>query len=226
MSDNLSETKICNMALGRIGAKRINDLDDASDKKNEAIQCRLHYKQTRDALIRSHWWRFARSRATLSQNAEYTADTTTFEWDFAYDLPNDFLRMWLKPFEDNSIGFHNTRRTYSLEGKQLLSDEGTMEIRYIKKVTDVTEFDPLFVEVLVLQLALKMVIPLAGGGREGMVMRQTLVIELFGTPAQPGLMSRVRAMDKSETRTLGRADASVWNDSLRISSGDPARNFT
>jgi hypothetical protein len=207
------------MALGRIGAKRINDLDDASDTKNEAILCRLHYKQTRDALIRSHWWRFARSRKTLSANTT----SPDFEWDNAYDLPNDFMRMWLKPFEDNSIGFHNTRRTYSLEGKQLLSDEGTMEIRYIRKVTDVTEFDPLFVEVLVLQLALKMVIPLAGGGRNGMAMRQTLLLELFG---KGGLMSRVRAMDKSETRTLGRADASTWNDSLRISSGDPARNFS
>jgi hypothetical protein len=223
MSDNLSETGICNMALGRIGEKRINDFTNSDEAGTPAIQCRLHYNQTRDALIRSHWWRFARSRATLSQNAEYTADTTTFEWDFAYDLPNDYLRMWLKPFEDNSIGFHNTRRTYSLEGKQLLSDEGTMEIRYIRKVTDVTEFDPLFVEVLVLQLALKMVIPLAGGGRVGMAMRETLVQELF---SRGGLMSRVRAMDKSETRTLGRADASTWNDSLRISSGDPARNFS
>jgi hypothetical protein len=219
MSDNLSETSICNMALGRIGAKRINNLDDAEETKQEAILCRLHYKQTRDALIRSHWWRFARSRKTLSANTT----SPDFEWDNAYDLPNDFMRMWLKPFEDNSIGFHNTRRTYSLEGKQLLSDEGTMEIRYIRKVTDVTEFDPLFVEVLVLQLALKMVIPLAGGGRNGMAMRQTLLLELFG---KGGLMSRVRAMDKSETRTLGRADASTWNDSLRISSGDPARNFS
>jgi hypothetical protein len=98
---------------------------------------------------RPHWWRFARSRVELSQN---TTDPD-FEWAYAYDLPNDFLRMWLKPYEDNNTGHDNTRYTYSMEGTQLLSDETTMKIRYIKRVTDVPTFDPLFVEVLVLQLA-------------------------------------------------------------------------
>ena len=175
----VDETKICNMALGRIGSKRINDYTDDTEGSNEAIQCRLQYEQTRDALIRSHWWRMARARATLSQNAEYTADTTTFEWTYAYDLPTDFLRMKL-PFEDIGAGAKTLMYTYSMEGKQLLSNETTMQIQYIRRVTDPPSFDPLFVEVLVLQLALKFTIPLAGGGREGMLMRRELKEDLFG----------------------------------------------
>jgi len=197
----MGPTEICNMALGRLGAKRINDYDDASDTKPEAIQCRLHYEQTRDALIRSHWWRFARARATLSANAT----DPDFEYDYAYDLPVDFLRM-KKPYE--AYGVTELLYTYSLEGKQLLSNETSMDIEYIKKVTDPNQFDPLFIEVLVLQLALKMVMPLT----QDKVLRRELHEELYGTPQQPGLMATVRVIDKEETNTTSRKP--TWNDTF------------
>jgi hypothetical protein len=49
-----------------------------------------------------------------------------------------------------------------------------MEIRYIRQVTDPTVFDPLFVEVLVLQLALKLVMPLS----QDKVLRREIYTEL------------------------------------------------
>ena len=215
----MGPTEICNMALGRIGAKRINDYNDASDELATAIQCRLHYEQTRDALIRSHWWRMARGRATLSQNAAYTADATTFEWTYAYDLPVDFLAM-RSIWEDAGYGDVPQQYPYSPEGKQILSNETTMKIRYIKKVTDPTKFDPLFIEVLVLQLAIKMVMPLS----QDKVLRRELQDELWGTPQQPGLMASVRAMDKQETGVVSRSEQSTWNDAMEANiGGDPAR---
>lgn len=219
----MGPTEICNMSLGWFGAKRINSYEDSSDTKPEAIQCRLHYEQTRDALIRSHWWRFARARATLSANAAYTADDNTFEWTYAYDLPADFLRM-KKPYEGETTNI--LIYTYSLEDKQLLSNETTMEIQYIKKVTDPTEFDPLFVEVLVLQLALKMVIPLAGAGSDGRLLRREIKDELWGTPQQPGLMARVRVLDKQETNTIGRNDQETWNDARVVGAGNPLKRYS
>jgi hypothetical protein len=215
---SLNETKICNMALGRIGAKRINDYDDASERATEAILCRLHYETTRDSLLRSHWWRFARSRATLSRN---TTDPD-FEYSYAYDLPNDFLRM-KKPYE--SDGVSELLYTYSLEGKQLLSNETTMQIQYIRKVNDANEFDPLFVEVLVLQLALKMVTPLAGPGPNGLALRQDIRNELYGSPRMPGLMAKVRAIDSEETNTKGRDEQARWNDA-RVATGNPLKNYS
>ena len=65
-----SNTKICNQSLGRLGSKRINNIDDPKEDSTQAIQCRLHFEQTRDALVRSNWWSFARARATLSKDAE------------------------------------------------------------------------------------------------------------------------------------------------------------
>jgi len=206
------------MALGRIGAKRISDFDDTAEDDLQSVQARLHYTQTRDALLRSHWWRFARTRKQLSPNAT----APDFEWTYAYDLPNDFLREWLPPWEDNSEVQERTRYSYSLEGKQLLSNEGTMKLRYVKRVEDVAEFDPLFTEVLILQLALKFVMPIA----EDKTLWQLVYTELWGGPGVVGLMSRVRTMDKQETKTVGQSEIGTWNDSRLAGSGNPLKRYS
>ena len=64
-----SETLICNLALARLGAKRINTIEE-TDASVQAVQCRTHYEHTRDALLRSHLWRFAIKRAELSEDTE------------------------------------------------------------------------------------------------------------------------------------------------------------
>lgn len=189
----LTETAICNMALGKIGSKLLDNLDD--DTSVEAIKCRLFYDQTRDSLLRSHYWRFASDRAELE-----AADDPDFEWDNAFDLPDDFLRM--KSIYDDAL-IKNTRHSYALEGSLLLTNESAVSIRYIKQVTDVTEFDPLFVEVLVLQLALKLVATLAGGAPK---LQDVIQRELAR------IMPSVRALDRQETNTLGRADQDTWVD--------------
>lgn len=220
-----SETEIINQALGRIGSQRISDFDDTGEDNLQSVQARLHYAQTRDALLRSHWWRFARTRATLSQNADYTADDTTFEWTYAYDLPGPpkaFLREWLPPWEDNSEVQGRTRNSYSLEGKQLLSNETTMRLRYVRRVTDVTEFDPLFTEVFVLQLALKFVMPLG----KDKTLWPLIYAELWGGGGVRGVMSRVRVMDKQETKTVGQNETPTWNDSRLAGAGNPLKRFS
>lgn len=198
----LSTTKICNMSLGRIGAKRINDFDDATDTKPEAIQCRLHYEQTRDALVRSHHWRFASARVALSQDT----DDPDFEWGNQFILPNDFMQ--LKSIYDATL-VDNTRRSFAIEGQRLLTNDNTMQIRYIKKVTDVTEFDPLFVEVLILQLALKLV---AGLARTDPKLKAEIKDDL------KLLMPKVRALDRQEARGKGRANQFTWSD-VRVTRG-------
>jgi len=191
----LSETKICNAALSKIGSQRLNDLDE--DTTPQAIQCRTHYEMTRDFLMRSHWWRFASARADLSVSADTPSGD---EWDYQFPLPNDFLAM--KSVYENRFSNENLR-SYALEGKMLLTNEDEMSIRYIKKVTDVTEFDPLFVEVLVLQLALKLVGPLAGGaaGIQDVIQKELASI-----------MPAVKALDGQETNTEGQYSLETWND--------------
>ncbi len=239
LDETLSETSICNMSLGRLGALKIDDVE--SDGSVQAIQCRLHYESTRDALLRSHKWRFARTRIKLAsswaEDKVYTTDqyviddsvwykcavahtatssnqpphanwttlsasdyTPDFEWNYFFSLPSNFLAM--RSIYENWFSDENLR-SYALEGLLLFTNESSMDIRYIKKVTDVTAFDPLFVEVFVWLLADKMIGPLTGGDPS----IQKKIDETLDR-----LMPAVRAMDRQETNTIGQYDLETWND--------------
>jgi len=179
------------MALARIGANRLTSYDD--DTSVEAIHCRLHYEQTRDSLLQSHWWRFAVKRAELSED-ESSPD---FGWDYQFVLPADYL---------SCIGLYDTVSSYSLEGSLLLTNDGSADLVYIAQVTDVTTFSPMFVEVLVLQLALKLVMPLS----QDKVLRRELQEEYAMT------MARAKTNNKAEMETIGREDLYLWNDARLI----------
>jgi len=200
----MTNTDICNMALGKIGASQIKNLADTTENIPSAIQCRLHFEQTRDSLIRSHYWRFASARAELTQ------DTTdpAFEWDSQFILPDDFMRL-KSVWGDNFTPTGNTELSFAIEGQRILTNEASVDIRYIKKVEDPDEFDSLFVEVLVLHLALKLVAPLSGANPK---LQQVLVTELRL------VMPRVRALDRQETNTIGRINRRPWVEA-RISGG-------
>ncbi len=142
----LSETRICNLALARLGAKRINALTDAT---NEAVQCNLHYEPVRDALLRRHAWRFARTRAVLSEDAA----APVHGWENQFSLPADFLRLVRTP--------ETGEYPFTIEGQKYLTDDDEAEIVYVRRVTDPTEFDPLFVQVLVLELVQALSMPLS-----------------------------------------------------------------
>lgn len=196
-----SNTKICNQALGRIGAKRINDFDSTTEDSGQFIQCKLHFEPTRDSLIRSYPWRFASGRATLSQVPDGDIpESEDFEWEFRYHLPNDFMLM--KSIFEDRVSRDNFR-SYALEGDLLLTNQDEMSIKYVKKITDASKFDPLFVEVLVLLLADKFIGPLAGGDAR---------IQKKIDDALDKLMPAVRALDGQETNTAGRVESGTWND--------------
>ncbi len=187
----LSITKLCNMSLARLGANRLNSFED--DKGVEAIQCRTHYVQTRDALLRSNWWAFAMERAKLSADAEADPD---FQWTNQFILPSDFLRA--KELFDSTS-------SYEIEGERLLTDDGSVNLIYVKVISDPTKFDALFVEILVLQLAIKLVMPLT----KDKVLRSELGKELVD------VVSRGRTVNFAETNTANRFDKGLWVESRR-----------
>lgn len=208
-----SNTTICNQALGRLGSQRINDFDSLTENSAQFIQCKLHFEPTRDALIRSYPWRFARARKVLSQVPDdEIPESEDFEWDNQFILPTDFLAM--RSIYEGRFSEENFR-SYALEDQRLLTNDDTMEIRYVKKVTDPSKFDPLFVEVLVLLLADKLIGPLPGGDAR---------IQKKIDDALDKLMPAVRALDGQETNTAGRVESFTWNDA-RFSgrSTDPGR---
>jgi hypothetical protein len=154
----VSETSICNMALVRIGTRRITALSDVTP---EGQLCNEHYAQVRNSLLRSYWWSFAIDRAALSE------DTTSpeFGYDRQFLLPSDCLRM-LEIEDDDDC---------KIEGGKLLTNESSANIVYVKAVTDPTSFDVLFIEVLALALADRLVMAIT----HDMTLKDTIGRELM-----------------------------------------------
>ena len=117
-------------------------------------------------------------------------------------FPGDF--MYLKSiFDENNTANRNSRHSHDIEGQRLLTNDDSMNIRYIKKVTDVSQFDSLFIKVLVLLLADEMIGSLAGGDAR---IQKKIDTEL------DRLMPRVRALARQEANLEGRAEKNTWVD--------------
>jgi hypothetical protein len=260
----MTETDICNQSLGRIGAKQIVNLD--TDTTAHSAQCRLHYDQTRDALLRSFEWPFASGHEELTKLYTLTVDSSPtpaawaagatltggssgktcmvksktsntvyvvydvsgtftlgetisdgtnsidcdathptfveivpdYEYDHQYQLPSDYLR--LKEIYDDTDKFQIT-------GDVIMSNSSDMQIKYVKQITDTTKFDPLFIEVFVLQLAIKLLPAL--GGVNTAPLKTDLMNELNLVTA------RCRTVAKQEANYSGK---SSWNDARFSSS--------
>jgi len=133
-----SETSVCNSALTKLGAARINSRSDGS--KN-ARACDSAFDRVRDMALRKHPWNFAITRAQLA--ADVTAPL--FDYAASYTIPSDCLR--ILPPNDYRLDWHR-------EGDAILTNQGApLNLRYVKRVTDVNAMDALFQEVLAYELA-------------------------------------------------------------------------
>ena len=81
----LSDVALCARALIRIGAAPITSFSDGSA---EAEIAGALYGSTRDGLLSAYAWGFATGQVALTQLE--TAPVADF--DYAYQLPNDYLR--------------------------------------------------------------------------------------------------------------------------------------
>lgn len=130
-----SVPSICNRGLQIVGAARI--LDIADDTKN-ARACSACYDSLRQAELRKHRWRFAIKRETLSP---LVATDPHGEFTYIFQLPAKCLKV-LKPENDPNCD-------WQIEGRKLYTNNSNvLYLRYIEDVTDPTEFDSCFAEML------------------------------------------------------------------------------
>ena len=139
-----SVVQICNLALQKLGASHIVSLTE--DSKG-ARECNLAYEPVRDAELRAHTWNFAKARVVLAPDST----APPFGFDYQFTLPSDFLR--LHPVDEET--------DWTIEGNKLLTNDGdTLNLGYIKRVTDPNIFDSTFVEVLAARLAMELAEPI------------------------------------------------------------------
>lgn len=130
--------EIRNLALGCLGADPITDIDE--DTEN-ARKLKMIYIPVLKDLLRAHPWNFSSKRASLAQLAE----TPAFGFAYYYQLPPDCLRA-VEVNEDPTINF-------VVEGRKLLCDDETIDLKYIVYVEDPTLYDPNFVALFAARLA-------------------------------------------------------------------------
>jgi hypothetical protein len=147
-----SEVDICNIGLSRLG----NGLQISSLTENikAARLCNLNYTTIRDAALRAHPWNFAIRRAVLAQDATAPA----FEFSYRYALPDE--PAYCLKIIRTSMEADGYPDDYRIEGRFLLSNEGSVSIEYIARITDVAQYDSQFVDVLAQMIAAELCAPL------------------------------------------------------------------
>lgn len=148
-----SAVGICNLALDTLKQESIANVESPVSL-TESV-CARWYDNTRKELLRSHPWSFARKRAVLSRNSSSIAS----EFPDAYLLPNDFVRIL---FVGDDV---YNQPEYSIEDGQILLDNGgasDLRLSYVYNVTNVLKMDSLFIDVLAMELAVKIAPALVG----------------------------------------------------------------
>lgn len=139
----LSAVDICNSALIKLGATTIGSLSESS---KSARLCNQMYEPLRKKLLRSHRWNFATFRKELAA----TTNTPDFGYTKEYMLPTDCLRVLGTSIPGN-IGWE---LEHNEDGKSVIVSNYTpMKIKYIKDITDPSDFEPNFSEALAYLIA-------------------------------------------------------------------------
>ncbi len=146
-----TETEVANMALSRIGVGAISDLDSPGTDK-AALAIRRIYADTRDEVCRSFPWASITGRTALSTS---TATASVFDWQHTLATPVLFVLEVV-----DTSGTENIN--YRIEGSTLYTNSAAGYIRRISQTATVLTWDALLLEAIVLRLASKLAVPLAG----------------------------------------------------------------
>jgi hypothetical protein len=138
-----SVVSICNNALGSIGELPITSL---ADNSKAARACNQRWPSVRDAVLRAHEWACCSTDVSLSASS---TTPTSPEWDYAYPLPADFLRIIRVSTTDAVVV-----DSWEIVGREILCNEtAPIIVRYVRREEDPLKYDSLLVEAFTARLA-------------------------------------------------------------------------
>lgn len=140
-----SKVGIINLALTQIGSARIASITEDTEQARKANAV---YDIVRDEVMAAHPWNFAIERTSLA----LLDDTPEFDYDYQFQLPSDCLRV---------LGTDTEEDEFEIAGDKILYDDDSINIKYIKKITDTTKYSPGFNIALAARLAAELAYPIA-----------------------------------------------------------------
>lgn len=157
-----SDVQIVNVALTLLGQSRITSIDDDVKQAREA---KAIYDVVRDALLANYNWSFAMTRIALPASAT----PPIFEFRNSFPFPVDCLRVVF--VGDFYVGLDMTdyrgapNKDFMIEGRNILANfPAPLNVRYIKRVVDPTQFHASFVQAFASSLARDLAEPLTQSG--------------------------------------------------------------
>lgn len=187
----LSDTAVVNYALALLGQDFLTDFE--VDDNKVAIVANLIYADVRDATLRAFPWNFALHRASL--NAPLS-QTPAFGWNYQFVLPTTPYCLRVLRRKEHSYKF-------KVEGRRLLANDSEVSIQYIKRVEDVSQFDPLFKSAFAARLAADLAMPITKDKAlvEGMwQLYQLKLEEAYEIDSQEGTLDDLISEDLEEVR--------------------------
>lgn len=138
-----SKTDIFNLALTMLGAQIVSSPNENS--KNARALNAVYSIVRRAELRKKPSWNFAITRLKLAASAS----PPLFNFQYAYDLPGDFLSFVFPDDKDN----FNTQ-DFIIEGNQMFTDfNPPFDFRYNRDITNEGLMDPLFATAFAAKLA-------------------------------------------------------------------------
>jgi len=156
-----SDVDICNLALSRLG-------DDANivsinppEGSPQAEHCARFYPLARDVLLQMHPWSFAVREETLAPLAQTGAG-----WAYVYTQPAQALSVLAVLPAHSQEPTTRTKFVTQMNAYGhviILTNEANARVRFVARVTDSTQFPPLFVDALAWLLASYLAGPILKG---------------------------------------------------------------
>jgi len=167
----ISEVRICNMALSRIGAA--SSIESLTEASAEANACNLWYNYSRRQALAANDWGFARKRAALTTHSD---DPPSGIWAYRYQYPSDcnILRkiqnptgsaalLWAQDAHANADAIpFSIELDDSQETKSILCDLDEATAVYTFDLTNVTLFSEYFVSMLAIAIAANIAFSITG----------------------------------------------------------------
>ena len=183
-----SVVELVNNALVELGETDL--ITDITENTKAAILANQKYTSVRDAVLRAYPWNCAIKRDVLAP----ASPSPVYNWTYRALLPADCLRV---------LGLEENSDEWEIEGRYLNCNTNVMYVKYIQKITDVTQMDALLAEAISSRLAHA----LAYGLTQSSSMREAMwenykakLREARSIDAQEGMSRQVEASEFLEAR--------------------------
>lgn len=180
------------MALSRLGSATITSLTDGTQP---AKLCNTFFDSVARRVMNNGSWSSTIRRVTLAK----TTNTPAFEFGNEFQLPVDPKCLKVLNVDEEVDGQIN----YVIEGDKLLTDEGSVNIRYIAELTDTEDYDAMLEEAIEIMLASKLSFRLVGDkkvAQELMNEYQAFLNNNLSIDNQQGSMQIYTSYDAIEVR--------------------------